>query len=169
MKLYVYHMHQDDPAKCTSSKLIRAGMLKPIPKAGMISNKFLVLNPSAEEILTRQDAKHIKDGLLVIDCSWRRAEEVFVKRFRGINRKLPLLLAANPTNYGHLYTLSSVEALSAALVILGFREEAERLLSQFKWGKTFLELNAEPLQDYSQAEDSESIAKIEKEYFPQAQ
>jgi pre-rRNA-processing protein TSR3 len=144
-------------------------MLKPIPKAGMISNNSLVLNPSAAEILTKHDSKHINNGLVVIDCSWKRAEEVFVRRFKGINRKLPLLLAANPTNYGHLYTLSSVEALSAALVILGFQEEARKLLSQFKWGKTFLDLNAEPLQDYSQAEDSESISKIEKEYFPHAQ
>ena len=166
LKLYVYHMHQDDPAKCTASKLVRARMLKPIPKAGMISKNSIVLNPSAAEILTKQDSKHIKNGLVVIDCSWKRAEEVFVRKFKGIGRRLPLLLAANPTNYGHLYTLSSVEALSAALVILGFSEEAERLLSQFKWGTTFLELNAEPLKEYSEAKESEAIAIIEKEYFP---
>ena len=161
-------MHQDDPVKCTASKLVRARMLKPIARASMISKNSLVLNPSVAEILTKHDCRHIEKGLVVIDCSWKRAEEVFVKRFKGIGRRMPLLLAANPTNYGHLFTLSSVEALSAALVILGFREEAERLLSQFKWGRTFLELNADPLQDYSQAEDPESIAEIEKEYFPQA-
>jgi len=169
LKLYVYHMHQDDPAKCTASKLVRAGILKPIAKAHMINRNSLVLNPSVAEILTKYDSKHIKNGLVVIDCSWKRAEEVFVRRFKGIGRRLPMLLAANPTNYGHVYTLSSVEALSATLVILGFRQDAEILLSKFKWGSTFLELNEEPLQDYSQAEDSESIAGIEKEYFPQAQ
>lgn len=168
VRLYVYHMHQDDPAKCTASKLMRAHMLKVITKASLIPSKALVLNPSAEQVLTRNDIAYIKNGLVVIDCSWKRAEEVFVRRFKGVNRKLPLLLAANPTNYGHLYTLSSAEALSASLVILGFDREAERLLSQFKWGQTFLELNKEPLKEYSKARESEEIARIEKEYFPYA-
>ena len=79
-----------------------------------------------------------------------------------------MLLAANPTNYGLLYTLSSVEALSATLVILGLRPEAEKLLSKFKWGQTFLDLNVNALEDYSKAENAEAVAVLEMEYFPRA-
>lgn len=168
VRLYVYHMHQDDPTKCTASKLLRAGMLKPLWRPSMIPYTALVLNPSAE-VLTKNDKQYVRNGLVVIDCSWKRASEVFVKRFRGINRRLPMLLASNPTNYGILYTLSSVEALSAALFILGFRSEAEKLLSKFKWGQTFLDLNVNALEDYSKAEDAEAIAALEREYFPRAQ
>lgn len=161
-------MHQDDPTKCTASKLLRAGMLRQLWRQSMIPYNALVLNPSAE-VLTKNDKQYLRSGIVVIDCSWKRANEVFGKRFRGKNRRLPMLLAANPTNYGLLYTLSSVEALSAALVMLGFLSEAEKLLSKFKWGQTFLDLNVNALEDYSKAENAEAIAALEMEYFPRAQ
>jgi pre-rRNA-processing protein TSR3 len=40
-------------------------------------------------------------------------------------------------------------------------------MNKFKWGHTFLELNAEPLEDYSRSTNQEEIMKIEKDYFLQ--
>ncbi|MGD0625800.1 MAG: DUF367 domain-containing protein [Thermodesulfobacteriota bacterium] len=60
--------------------------------------------------------------------------------------------------------LSSVEAFSAALYILGFKEEAEKTLSKFSWGEQFIKLNQEPLDRYSSAETSEEVVRIQLEY-----
>jgi pre-rRNA-processing protein TSR3 len=77
------------------------------------------------------------------------------------------MLAANPTNYAKLGKLSSVEALAGALYILNEKELAAKMMDKFKWGHTFLELNADLLDDYADAETEEQVAELEKEYFPQ--
>jgi pre-rRNA-processing protein TSR3 len=86
---------------------------------------------------------------------------------QGIARRLPAMLAANPTNYAKLGKLSSVEALAGALYILNEKELAAKMMDKFKWGHTFLELNADLLDDYADAETEEQVAELEKEYFPQ--
>jgi pre-rRNA-processing protein TSR3 len=78
---------------------------------------------------------------------------------------LPTLLAANPTNYAKPHKLSSVEALAASLYIVGFKNEATKLLSLFKWGETFLTLNAQPLEAYSLATNPEAMQLAESQYF----
>jgi pre-rRNA-processing protein TSR3 len=77
------------------------------------------------------------------------------------------MLAANPTNYAKLGKLSSVEALAGALYILNEKELAVRMMDKFKWGHTFLQLNANLLDDYAAAETEEQVIKLEEEYFPQ--
>jgi len=104
--------------------------------------------------------------LTVVDCSWRRAVEVFPRKLNGVARRLPLFVAANPTNYGQLGVLSSVEALTAGLHILGFKDEAEKIMSVFKWGAGFLSLNASPLDEYASCASREDVARAESEYFP---
>ena len=69
-------------------------------------------------------------------------------------RALPFLVAANPVNFGRPWKLTSVEALAAALVILGERSQAELVVSSCNWGVRFLELNEEPLGFYADAKDS---------------
>jgi pre-rRNA-processing protein TSR3 len=86
---------------------------------------------------------------------------------RGIGRRMPALLAANPVNYSKLGKLSSAEALAGALFILGERDIAVEIMNKFKWGHTFLDLNLDLLQEYSAAETAEQLAIIEREYFPQ--
>ncbi len=165
-RLIVYLMCQDDPKKCTSRKLSRFGLATPTYSPRRIPRKAIVLNPFAAKILSPDEARGFPHGLVAVDCSWRRAGEVFSNRLPGVNRRLPTLLAGNPVNYGHRSVLSSVEALSAALCIGGQWVEAERLLSIFKWGHTFMDLNRGPLEDYGKARNIDEILQIEKEYFP---
>ncbi len=56
---------------------------------------------------------------------------------RFIRRRLPLLIAVNPTHYGKPYILSTIEAVAAALYIMGFRDEAMEVLRLYKWGPEF--------------------------------
>ena len=83
----------------------------------------------------------------------------------GTGRRLPTLLASNPVNYAKLHKLSSVEALAAALYIMGFKNYAGRILASFKWGETFLTLNREPLEDYSKVETAAEISRAEAQFF----
>ena len=106
-------------------------------------------------------------GICAIDCSWKLATQIIntSKKFFN-NRKLPALLAGNPINYAKLGMLSTVEAISAALYILNYKEMSREILNKFKWGHTFLDLNSEILEDYSHALGQDEIITIEKDYFP---
>lgn len=132
----------------------------------MIPRKAVLLNPFALEVLFANDRGEIqRHGLCVVDCSWERAGEVFEHRARAQHRRLPLMLAGNPTNYAKLGKLSSAEAFAGALYITGFRKQADRILSKFSWGNTFLTLNRELLEDYSKSKAPGDIARIERDYF----
>ena len=87
-----------------------------------------------------------------------------MQRIPGEARRLPALLAGNPTNYAVRGKLSTAEALAAALFITHFTTEAERILSLFKWGPTFLALNREPLEAYAEASLS-NLPNVEAEFF----
>lgn len=166
-KLYVYLMRQDDPRKCTSARLLRFKLVKPIYRWHRYLRNSVLLNPYAEEALFPGDKPTIeKYGIVIVDCSWAKAREVFSKSYIGRNLSLPTLLAANAVNYGHPNKLSSAEALAAALYITGFKRDAETLMKVFRWGHTFIQLNHQPLEEYSQASKREEITAIERTYFP---
>ena len=157
-------LNQDDPKKCSALKLIRFGAVLP---TNSIRHSMLVLNPYASEVVCKTD-KSIVNSICVIDCSWKKADQVLINnKFlrKGIPRKIPALLAGNPINYARLGRLSSVESLSACYYVVGEKNFASSLLDKFKWGHTFLELNHDALEDYSFAESREQIMRIEKEYF----
>jgi pre-rRNA-processing protein TSR3 len=165
VKPQVYMMRQDDPSKCTAAKLAKFRIAEPVK---FIRRDAIVLNPFSETLLTKNDAE-IAGSVCAVDCSWERADDV-AKHQRvfsaGIGRRLPAMLAANPTNYAKLGKLSSAEALAGALYILGDKQLAAEIMNKFKWGHTFLELNGELLEDYSNAETQEQIMQTELEYFP---
>src|SRR5919206_2242558 len=158
-------LRQDDPFRCTAAKLVKFNLVR---RVYHLHKDMLVLNPFAKVLLSREDSE-ISSSVCAIDCSWMRADDIFRYRkivFHGIGRRLPLLLAANPTNYSKAGILSTAEALAGALCILGYRDMAQEFMNKFKWGHTFLELNCNLLEDYANAQNPEQIAELEEEYFP---
>jgi pre-rRNA-processing protein TSR3 len=125
------------------------------------------LNPFATKAFSPADLTLAqRTGILVLDCSWNDAVELFQRGIRGEPRGLPYLVAANPVNYGQVGKLCSAEAAASALFILGFEEEATKILSLFKWGPNFLELNREPLMDYQSATNSTEVVEKQRQYMP---
>ena len=123
----------------------------------------LVLDPFSEKTLLPKD-KSLVRSIVGIDCSWNLADQAFSKTFVGVKRKLPPLFAGNPVNYSKLNKLTTAEALSASLFILGFKKEAIDLLDKFKWGHTFYELNQNLLDDYSSMESENQLQEILQDY-----
>ena len=160
MQVNVLMYNQDDPKKCTAAKLVRFSLAK---KVTNISKNTLTLNPFADHTLLNSDKKSIR-SITGIDCSWNFADQTFVKKFEGISRKLPYLLAGNSVNFSKLGKLTTVEAIAASLYLLGFENQSTELLGKFKWGHTFLDLNKNLLNDYQNATSEGQIQNIAKEY-----
>jgi len=127
--------------------LKKHGMIKVVSKISQVPRRSIILNPEATVTLSPVDrGVAVKHGITVIDTSWKSADNsVFHLLKAPFQRRLPRLLAANPVNYGSPNILSSAEALAAALFILGFPEQASSILSKFKWGGSFIQLNRELL------------------------
>lgn len=164
--LFIFHMGQCDPKKCTGKKLARFKLATMVQNINQLRIGSILLDPFAEKALSREDVVVAEDkGLVAIDCSWKFADSEFPAiRRRFVHRSLPYLLAANPTKYGRPFELSTVEAFASALVILGRREEGERLLTIFKWGPQFLILNELPLSEYERANTSSEIVEMQREF-----
>jgi pre-rRNA-processing protein TSR3 len=166
VKIVVYHAGQCDPKKCTALKLKRHGMVRLVRQIRFLPKRAVVLNPFSEIAFSPADRRRIENfGLVGLDCSWEHAEKVLLKHVKGTSRCLPFLIAGNPVNFGKPTKLSTVEALAAALHIAGFKEDASKLLSIFKWGHTFLEINMERLEGYAKAKDSTAIIEIQKQFI----
>ncbi|MFC4406902.1 DUF367 family protein [Haloarchaeobius iranensis] len=160
MKLHVRYEGDDDPDKCTARKLAKFDLAE-LHRSNRATPYGLVLDPHAEQALSPADDP---DTLVALDCSWESAD-VDAFDLRGEHRALPFLVAANPVNFGKPFALTTVEALAAALCILGDRDHAERLLAKFTWGETFLELNEEPLRRYAACADSSEVVAVQDDYL----
>jgi pre-rRNA-processing protein TSR3 len=166
VRLMVYGFRQDDPKKCTAARLRKFHLVQDLHSMRQIPSRAIVLNPASSKTLSHEDRDQIQqNGLVGIDCSWNQSQDTFERNIPGQNRRLPLLLAGNPTNYGIPGRLSTAEALAAALIITGHQEQARKILTLFNWSPTFLTLNKEPIQEYTTANPSE-ITAIEHAYFP---
>ncbi len=166
MNLHVRYEGDDDPDKCTAKKLSRFDLAN-LHGSDRAAPYGIVLNPHAEQALSPAD-RAVGERLVALDCSWESAREAMFS-LDGEHRALPFLVAANPVNYGRPFQLTTVEALAAGLCILGERAHAERILSKFRWGMTFLELNDEPLRRYADCEDSTAVVAVQSEYLDRNQ
>ncbi len=166
IELHVYHLRQCDPKKCTALKLARFNIIRIHHHLQTLPKGAVVLDPLTEWAFSpadRVDAE--KYGLLAVDCSWAHAEDIF-RRIRGSkSRCLPFLVAVNPVNYGKVGKLTTAEAFAGALAILGHEAQAIRLLSLFKWGPNFLEMNREPIESYERARDSWEVVEFQREFM----
>jgi pre-rRNA-processing protein TSR3 len=160
--LLAYRDNSCDPWKCTVKKLQKADLIKIVTKIGNIPRNTLLLDPTSEKALSPADCP-VK-SITVLDCSWEVLDTGIVSRFR-IRRALPFLVAANPVRFGKPCTLSSMEALAAALYILGEEQQAREILAKVSWGIRFLEVNREPLGLYAKARDSSEVVKIQHQFI----
>ena len=144
----------------TSTREVRSRHAAPVGPRDAVRDRA---QPPRREGLSPADLE-IGDRLIALDCSWEQAERA---RFSlpGEHRALPFLVAANPINYGRPFRLTTIEALAAALVILGHREQAEEILTAVNWGETFLLLNEEPLRRYADCSDSTAVVAVQEEYL----
>lgn len=100
----------------------------------------VLLHPEGE-LLSSADRGR---GLLLVDCAWRYLPSILATvDGELVRRRLPPLLTAYP-RVSKLFEdpangLASVEALYAALALLG--ERRDELLASYRWAPQFLELN----------------------------
>lgn len=160
MMLQVLLYHQDDPRKCTAAKMVKFGLARPVRR---IRGSTLVLDPYSGMMLMPSD-RSISGRIAGLDCSWNRAAQTLAGSRAGTRRSLPPLLAGNPVNYARVGRLTTAEALSGALFILGFRESALAVLDKFKWGHTFYELNQNLLEEYAVLESQDQVSGIARQY-----
>lgn len=166
MDLHVRYEGDDDPEKCSARKLARFDLVE-LHRSNRATPPGIVLDPFADRALSPADREGTgarRERLVALDCSWETAE-CAVDDLAGIHRSLPFLVAGNPVSYGTPFRLNTVEAFAGALCILGERDQAERLLSKFTWGHTFLELNDEPLRRYAECADSSAVVAVQDDYL----
>lgn len=97
---------------------------------------------------------------------------------------MPYLVAANPVNYGRPWKLNCAEAYAACLYItgspkstlsthtrelIGFPELGDLVMSKFRWGPSFYELNQQLLSIYAKCSDSTSVVAAQAEWLDQLQ
>jgi len=157
---------QCDPKKCTAKRMLKFGLGREAKTLSAIPSGSIVLSPFSETALSRADISYARKGLVVMDLTWSNIED-FPRVKRANERALPYLLASNPVNWGRPMELNSAEAVMAALMILGEKEQAETFLGRFNWAPEFIRLNGALLEDYSKAKDSAEVVRIQNEYLEQ--
>ncbi len=167
IKLYVYHLNDDDPKKCSAKKMQRFDLANVVHQIRCLPRGAIVLHPYAEQSLSPADSNLAeKRGIIAVDCSWKHAEEVFKKLSTyGVSRALPFLVAVNPVNYGKPFKLTTLEAFAGSLSILGKADQAQKILQIYKWAPQFMKLNREPLEEYQKAKNSAEVISIMKQYI----
>ncbi|MGI0071403.1 MAG: ribosome biogenesis domain-containing protein [Thermoplasmata archaeon] len=173
VRLYLLLAGEDHPKACTGRRLLHRGLAREVRRRQGIHPPPLVLDPYAPEPLASADrAAAARGGLLAVDCSWNRLAER--GRFpmdlpegpgSGRRRRLPILVATNPQHYGKVAQLNTVEALAAALYVVGRPIEAAGLLEGFPGSGEFFRVNKERLAAYAAAADPDAVRAAERRLF----
>jgi len=172
IRVFVFNAEHCNPKRCSARRLDKFGMIEQVGRLGQLPKKAVLLDPFSKKALSPEDTEQAETrGICLLDCSWEHAEGTFKKAkkiARLTSRSLPYLLAANPINYGKPWRLCTLEATAASLAILGELEHAKRVAAVTNWGTTFMQLNAEPLEEYAAAETSAEVVQIQQAYLDSA-
>ena len=162
---------QDDPKKNTAVKLSRRGDLTLHERFNKLPRRGIILEPLCGKVFGPEDHSILLEeggSLVGLDCSWAQIEdsvEQVMNRTKLKGRMLPLLLAANPVNWGKPSKLTTAEAIATILYLKGNEKQARKILSKFNWGEQFFVLNAEPLEAYSAVGSSSELIDLQFEFF----
>ena len=167
MDVTIFHANECDKKKCTAIKLEKEGKARLVYKIRKIPRGAIVLNPFSDKAVSCEDKKYIeKKGVVGLDCSWNKINKsATFFSLSKYHRSLPFLIATNPVNYGKPCTLSTVEAIAATFYIAGFKDKARDLMDGFKWVHTFIELNYELLEAYSDAKSSIEVVEVQNDFL----
>jgi pre-rRNA-processing protein TSR3 len=173
LRLLIVLAGEDHPKACTGRRLLRWGRAVRVPREDASAPPPIVLDPYSSTPLSSADRGTAeRGGVLAVDCSWNRLNSRGAfpgvglgNRPRETHRRLPILIATNPQHYGRVAELNTVEALSAALYILGRTEEAEQLMEGFRGGDEFLAVNRTRLERYRRAAVPADVATAERALF----
>ncbi len=167
MKIVIYDAKECDPKRCTAIKLYRQNKVTMVNNLRKIPYNAIVLDAQAQKAVSCEDHNRItKYGLSALDCSWNKLKKTsFNFKSKKNHRLLPFLVAANPVNYGKPCKLSTAEALSATLYIVGYKDEAHDIMNSFKWGPHFITLNEELLDAYNKAKNGTEVVKVQNEFL----
>ncbi|KAJ1733321.1 ribosome biogenesis protein tsr3 [Coemansia biformis] len=154
-----------DPKRCSGRKLARLGLVR-LLRVGQVF-RGIVMSPKGEQVVSKADLPIIQEhGAAMIDCSWARLDDVPFGQLKSPhNRLLPYLVAANPVNYGKPYRLNCVEALAAAFFVVGWDAIGDELMSRFKWGHAFKQMNSEVLGQYAKCDTNEQVLAVQREWM----
>ena len=78
---------------------------------------------------------------------------------------VPNGLKHKPVNYGKPCKLNCVEALAAAFYIAGYKEIAEKYMSKFSWGHSFISLNQGLLDEYAKCANADEVIKAQDAFL----
>ena len=167
MKVTIFHANECDKKKCTAIKLEKEKKAHLVNNINQIPRGAIVLNPFSDKAVSMEDKGFVESkGVVGLDCSWNKvSKSATFFSLSKYHRALPFLIATNPVNFGKPSTLSTVEAIAATYYITGFKDFAHNLMDGFKWGHTFIELNFELLEAYSEVETSGEVVKIQNDFL----
>ena len=170
VSVHAIWLAQDDPRKNTAVLAAKRGDLKLHKKIKTAPRRGIILEPLCGKVFGPEDHQLLLNGgaLVGLDCSWAHIEssvEEVMRRTRLLPRMLPLLLAANPVNWGKPGRLTTAEALATVLYLMGREAQASQVLGAFRWGERFFELNQEPLDAYAKASSSSELVALQFEFF----
>jgi len=168
VKLAMWDSSQCDPKHCSGHWLAQHGYVKRLPVGSTFQG--LALSHHGQRVISRADREMVlAHGLIVLDCSWNRTDEISLSKLKCHEHVLlPFVVAANKINYGRPYKLNDAEAYAAALVIVGLRDEAEQLLESFPYGEEFFKINHEVFQAYTACSSTEEVLKAQEKYLAEA-